>query len=293
MKQGGVWRMVTAMLLSGTIGLFVLASGQTVATVVFWRCLLGAAGLLGWLFWRGQWQALQRRHLAWLALGGVALILNWFCLFSAYRLSSISIATVLYHMQPFFLLLLAALVQRETPDWHKLPWLVLALGGVALTAGLTPGNLHGAMLGGMLLALAAAFLYALATLATRKLAGVPPAQIAGLQLLLGVLVVAPLADLGADLRAQSAWSSLLLLGLLHTALMYNLMYGAFQRLPAATIATLSFIYPLVALVVDVAYFHTALSMAQLLGMACILVAVVANQRGWRLGPANRRGNMAR
>jgi drug/metabolite transporter (DMT)-like permease len=42
---------------------------------------------------------------------------------------------------------------------------------------------------------------------------------------------------------------------------------------------------LVALAVDVAYFHTALSTAQLLGMACILTAVIANQRGWRLTPA--------
>ena len=33
----GLWRMVLAMLMSGTIGLFVVESGQDNTTVVFWR----------------------------------------------------------------------------------------------------------------------------------------------------------------------------------------------------------------------------------------------------------------
>lgn len=62
--------------------------------------------------------------------------------------------------------------------------------------------------------------------------------------------------------------------------MYNLMYAAFQRLPAGMIASLSFIYPVVAIIVDVAFVHTQLSSVQLFGIVLILIAVVANQRGW-------------
>jgi drug/metabolite transporter (DMT)-like permease len=111
---------------------------------------------------------------------------------------------------------------------------------------------------------------------------VPPAQIAGLQLILGAAVLAPLADMSTAWRGWQSWSSLLILGLVHTGLMYNLMYGAFQRLTAGMIASLSFIYPLVAIVVDFAFFDTTLSPIQLFGILLILIAVVANQRAWDL-----------
>jgi drug/metabolite transporter (DMT)-like permease len=280
--EGGVWRMVAAMGLSGTIGLFVLMSGQSTQTVVFFRCLIGAAALLAWLTYQRAWQPLDAGKLRWLALGGVALIVNWLCLFSAFRLSNISIATVVYHMQPFFLILLAALSNRELPDWNKMPWLVLAFAGVAMTSGVDFGGGQHDLMQGVVLALTAAFFYALATLATKKLSGVPPAQIAGLQLILGIVALAPLADFSTAFETPRSWIPLLILGLVHTGFMYNLMYAAFQRLPATMIATLSFIYPLAAIIVDKMFFQTVLSLAQMLGMLFILIAVVANQRAWSL-----------
>ena len=47
--SGGSWRMVLAMLLSGTIGLLVVESGLPVMLVVWLRCLLGRWG------WRPGW----------------------------------------------------------------------------------------------------------------------------------------------------------------------------------------------------------------------------------------------
>jgi drug/metabolite transporter (DMT)-like permease len=72
-----------------------------------------------------------------------------------------------------------------------------------------------------------------------------------------------------------------MLGLLHTALMYNLMYSAFQRLPVSSIALLSFIYPLVAVVIDLWYYDIKLQPLQILGMVLILVAIGLHQR-WQL-----------
>ena len=43
--QQGVWQMSLAMLISGSIGAFVLLSGLPVTEVVFWRCLIGAIAL--------------------------------------------------------------------------------------------------------------------------------------------------------------------------------------------------------------------------------------------------------
>lgn len=277
-ESGGAWRMALAMTMSGTIGVFVLLSGQTPQTVVLFRCLLGAAALFGWLAWTGGYKAFDRRALAWVAVGAAALVGNWLALFSAFTLSGISVSTVVYHMQPFFLILLAAVAQRELPAWHKLPWLALAFAGVVLTAGLDFGVQREGMLAGVLLALLAALLYAVATLATRKLAAYAPAQIAGTQLVLGALAMAPLAQFSVGSFGWQQWGSLLLIGLVHTGLMYNLMYAAFQRLRADSVATLSFIYPLVAIVSDLVLFDTRLTALQFMGMGMILASVLANQR---------------
>ncbi len=277
-KSGGVGKMVGAMALSGTIGAFVVFSGQAPLTVVLFRCLIGAAALLGWLWYTGGWTKLDRSAGAWIAAGAAAIIGNWLCLFSAFTLCGISIATVVYHMQPFILVVLAALAQRQAPDWRQVPFLVLAFAGVALTTGISADTAHAGLVSGVLLALAAAFLYALATLATRKLPAYPPAQIAGLQLLIGVAVLAPMASFEFGKLSAQAWGSLVIIGLVHTGLVYNLMYGAFQRLRPETIASLSFIYPAVALATDLALFDARPGALQWLGMGLILVSVVANQR---------------
>jgi drug/metabolite transporter (DMT)-like permease len=286
-KLGGSWRMVLAMGLSGTIGLLVLLSGQSAATVVWFRCLIGSVALLGWLQWSGRAVPLNKKQTAWLLLGGGALVLNWLCLFSAFQYSSISIATVVYHVQPFFLIVLTAVVQKERLQWRKMPWLVLAFLGVALTTGMDWSAVEIVQIRGVLLALSAAFLYALATLATRKLPQVPPSQIAGLQLAAGAVILFPSIHFSFTALGPQTWVCLVTLGIVHTGVMYNLLYSAFQRLSASAIATLSFIYPLVALVVDQMFFHTTLSASQLAGIGMILLAMMANQRGWLVGKVER------
>lgn len=295
-NTGGTWRMAAAMGLSGTIGIFVVLSGQAPMTVVLFRCLIGSAVLLCLVAWRRSWVRLDRAAASWIGIGAAAIIGNWLCLFTAFPLCGISIATVVYHMQPFILVLLAALMQGDKPERRKLLLMLPAFAGVALTTGIDTSEAHAGLLGGVLLALAAAFLYAIATLATRKLARHPPAQIAGLQLWLGVAVLAPMAGVDAGKIGPFSWSALLVIGLVHTGLVYNLMYGAFQRLPADSIASLSFLYPLVAVAADLLVFDSRLSPLQWLGMLLVLLSLAGSQTRMlvriRPGPSGSGGRSA-
>jgi drug/metabolite transporter (DMT)-like permease len=282
-SRSGTWRMLVAMALSGTIGLLVVESGQPPEVVVFFRCLIGGAGLLAWLAWTRGWLPMSRRDLGWLVLGGAALVVNWLCLFSAYRYTSISVATVVYHTQPFMLVALAALFQGERIAAGRLPWLVLAMVGVVLSSGLEwgSGSVRPAWQG-VALACTAAVLYAIVTLATQRLKHLPPAQIAAVQMGVGVLMLAPLAlPLDAPLGARGL-AAVAVLGAVHTAFMYTLMYAAFQRLSSQAIAALSFTYPAVALLVDLAWYQAVPATGQWLGMVLIVVAVVAHRLGWDL-----------
>ena len=78
--------------------------------------------------------------------------------------------------------------------------------------------------------------------------------------------------------SAKAWAAVVVLGLVHTAWMYTLMYAAFQRLSAQAIAGLSFIYPVVAVLVDLLWFGHHPAPVQALGMVLILLAVWAYRR---------------
>ncbi|MBB4015859.1 drug/metabolite transporter (DMT)-like permease [Chelatococcus caeni] len=287
----GTAEMTAAMVISGTIGWFVVMSGRPVLDVVFWRCVFGAATLLvvcaamGLL--RGKWPL---RILGLAALGGVAIVLNWLLLFAAYSRASIGVATVVYNTQPFMLVGLGALLLRERVTGAQLAWLALAFAGMLLIVEGKPAaaTASGDYLGGILLALAAAFFYALAAIVARRLAGTPPHLIALVQVCVGILMLAPFADLAHPPSGGGQWTLLATVGVVHTGLMYILLYGALQRLPTHLAGALSFIYPIAAVLVDLLAFGHPLQGLQIAGAAGVLLAAAAMNLGWSLPGRPRR-----
>ena len=282
----GTLEMVAAMLISGTIGWFVLLSGLPVLDVVFWRCVFGALTLLLVCAMLGHLRLglLNRVTLMLAVISGVAIVGNWLLLFASYSRASISIGTAVYNVQPFMLVILAALFLGEKLTLQKLAWLSISfLGMLAIvSAHGSAGQGGDDYLTGIAFALGAAFLYAVAALIIKKLKGVPPHLIALIQVSVGVLMLAPLADFTRLPQGQQTWSILLTLGLVHTGGMYVLLYGAIQKLPTALTGTLSFIYPIAAIGVDWMAFDHQLSVLQWLGVAAILLAAAGMQQGWGL-----------
>ena len=186
----GSFEMTAAMLISGTIGWFVLVSGQPVLDVVFWRCLFGAGALLlicaAFGFLRPG--ILTRTTFLLAVLSGVAIVGNWVLLFASYSRASIAIGTAVYNVQPFMLVGLAAIFLNEKITLQKLAWLgVSFLGMLAIvSAHGGEGESGNEYLIGIVLALGAAFLYAIAALIIKRLTGTPPHLIALVQV--GLLV---------------------------------------------------------------------------------------------------------
>ncbi len=280
----GTIEMAVAMTISGTIGWFVIMSGQPVIDVVFWRCVFGAVTLSAVCLARGllRRDALSLRQVLIAMAGGVAIVLNWLLLFGAYAHSSISIATTVYNTQPFMLVGLGALLFGERLTANKLLWLAVAFGGVLLLVQAKPqsGQTGSDYLLGIAMALASAFFYALAAIAAKKLTGVPPMLIVLIQVFVGIVLLAPLSHVATPPVGASTWAMLASLGVIHTGLAFILLYGAIQKLPTHRVGALSFIYPLVAIIVDVAAFGHKLYFLQVVGGAAILLAAAATTLGW-------------
>ncbi|QJP09721.1 DMT family transporter [Pseudomonas multiresinivorans] len=282
----GTLEMISAMLICGTIGWLVVVSGQPVLDVVFWRCVFGAATLLVICAVMGFLRPgiLTRATFGLALLSGAAIVGNWVLLFGSYSRASIAIGTAVYNVQPFLLVLLGALFLGEKVTAQKLAWLGISfLGMLAIvSAHGEAGQVGSDYLGGIALALGAAALYAVAALIIKRLTGVPPHLIALIQAVTGVLLLAPWVNLTSLPQASTAWASLATLGIVHTGIMYVLLYGAIQKLPTALTGALSFIYPIAAIFVDWFAFGHRLTPLQWLGVIAILLAAAGMQRGWSL-----------
>lgn len=283
-RRQGIIEMSAAMLISGTIGWFVLGSGQPVINVVFWRCAIGAVALLVicgslGLIRRG---IMSRRQIIAAVLGGLAIVANWLLLFAAYPHASISVATTVYNTQPFMLMGLGAIFLGERITAQKLVWLGVAFLGVVLIVqaksdGIALSGHYGL---GIMLALAAAFFYALAAFAAKWLKGTPPHLVALIQVLTGAMLLAPFADFSILPQTTGTWATLATIGVVHTGLMYILLYGAIQKLPVHLTGSLSFIYPVASIAVDRIAFGHLLQPMQIVGSLLVLLAAAGTTLGW-------------
>ncbi|EKN3979905.1 DMT family transporter [Yersinia enterocolitica] len=285
-KTRGVVEMIAAMLISGTVGWPVIASGQPAVTVVFWRCVFGAFAMFIACFVLGLLKrgVLTRQHIAIAIIGGITLVLNWVLLFGAYSYASISVATVTYHTQPFMLVGLGVLFFGEKLTANVLGWLLVAFGGmlfiiIGQQGAITVGSDY---LIGVVMALGAAFMYAVTAAIIKRLKGLPPHLIVLIQLLVGAILLAPFVRWSDFPLPGSTWGLLLIIGVIHTGLMSSLLYGAIQKIPTSLVGALSFIYPVVAIFVDWLVFGHRLSVMQMVGASAILLAAAGMNFGWKL-----------
>lgn len=288
-RQRGILEMVAAMLISGSIGWFVLLAGRPIFEVVFWRCLIGAAALGLLCFALGLVrQRLSKRQIALAILGGVAIVTNWLLLFAAYEHASIAVATAVYNVQPFILLGFGVLFFGERVSAVKLFWLVLAFAGVLAIILVKPAAAYigGHYLLGVAMALLAAVGWAVAAATTKQLKGVAPQLIALIHMVTGSLMLAPLVDWSSLPQGNRVWGVLATIGVLHTGIMYALMYAAVQRLPTDLQGALSFIYPVAAIVIDVAALGTELQAIQIVGVVAVVLAAAGATLGWGMAKAD-------
>lgn len=284
--NNGVVEMLAAMILSGFIGVFVFESGQEPFTIVFYRCLLGAILLGLYCWWRGLLtpEMLLQKQIIYVLFGGVALVANWVFLFSSFKYASISISTVIYHFQPFFLLILNAIFFREKIKLNKLVWLLIAFVGLLLIIELDYNVLsfsNNEFLG-ILMALSAGFLYAVATLIVKKVKNLKSELVAFIQISLGALILWPLVDFDNLSISNYQWLNIAALAFFNTFIMYIIMYRAFAKLDVSILSVLVFVYPVCAILIDYVFYDQDLSMAQILGVIIVLMAALMVNVGDKL-----------
>ena len=279
-EKKGIIELLSAMIIMGSVGLFVVESGQSSYNVVFYRCILGSIFLLVYCLYSGKLKdtGLTLKTVTIIIFSGVFLVFNWVMLFASFKTTSISTSTVIYHAQPFFFVLIWAATFRERVSLNKLLWMGLAFIGVALVADIDINEVavSSKYILGIALALLAAIFWAASATLVKLLTGVSPYLITLIQLSVGIIVLLPFSDLSEISGVtMEQWSYLLVLGAVHTCLTYILMYSSYQKLSAPVIAVMTFIYPAVAIFVDFYFYDESMSAIQIVGVFMIMYSSYA------------------
>jgi drug/metabolite transporter (DMT)-like permease len=287
-SREGVLAFSVAAVLMGTMGVFVEQAGLDPITTVFYRCVFGLAAIAVYCVWKGYFRS-QRftRRLVVLALAsGVLMVSQWVFFFGALARVGIAVSTVVFHVQPFWVVLLGALVFREQVGAARLAWIGIAFIGLALAAGIGRSTLsaNSAYLTGIGFTLISSVLYAGVTLIAKALGQLRPHLLTMIQCAVGVISLPWLAPAGATAHiALQQWGWLAGLGIVHTGLTYALIYGAVPKMSVSVIAVLQFVYPLTAVLVDWLVYGRALTPLQGLGVGLIVLASLGVNLGWSLG----------
>ena len=265
--------MLTAMVIFGTLGVFVRHIPLPSATIAFFRGSLGLIFLLVLMAATGKKLNLQqiKRNLPVLLLSGGALGCNWILLFESYRHTTIATATICYYLAPLFLVLASPLL-GERLTTKKLLLSAIALVGMAFVSGVLQGDLSGNK--GIVIAVGAAVLYASVMFLNKKLGEISAYDKTVVQLGASAIVILPYCLLSRGFNMSqmgtTSYVALAIVCIVHTGIAYWMYFGSIKQTPAQSIAIFSYIDPVVAILLSALWLAEPLDWQEILGAVLIL-----------------------
>ncbi|MCM2477525.1 DMT family transporter [Rhizobium sp. CG5] len=274
-----------AQMLLGTLGVCVLESGADPLSVTFYRCVIGGLVLALYGAFRGNLSAVLRlppRVLGLALASGLLMVGNWVLFFTAMQHIGIAVATIVFHVQPFMVVVIGALVFRERLHAVTFGWIALALIGLALATESTKGQtaIDAPWLLGICCALGGAFLYSVVTIIAKGLTGITGPQLAFVQCLCGIVLLVLVVPVGPLEVSSVQWAWFAVIGVVHTGGVYMLLYNALPKLSTPLAAVLLFLYPATAIIADAIVYGHRLGPAQYAGVGCILIASLGVTLKW-------------
>ena len=268
---------ISSLAIVGTIGILRRYIPISSALLAFFRGLIGAISLLLLVavLRGGHMKKLEARKFLTLALGGAFLGINWILLFEAYRFTTIAKATLCYYLEPTVVLLLSPILFKEKLTAKKLIAAAVSLLGMVFVSGIISSDASGAGdVKGVLFGIGAALFYSLVVILNKKVGDVDAYEKTIIQLFSAAIVLIPYLLLTEDFESlvikPKTFILIFVAGIIYTGVVYALYFGSMKGLRAQTISALSYIDPVVALLVSTLILREKLSVWGIVGAVLIL-----------------------
>lgn len=274
--------LVASMTIFGTLGLFVRNISVSSGELALYRAVLAALLLTGFFVLSKQQIPLSKvkKEIPLLLASGVAMGINWILLFQAYKYTTVSAATLSYYFAPVIVTVVCPFLFKEKLTMKQIICFIMSTVGLVLIIGI--GDVHGDRnIIGILFGLGAAVFYATVILLNKFIKKVEGIHRTFLQFIAAIITLTPyvLCTSGITLGSLNniGWINLLIVGLVHTGITYCMYFSSLKELPGQKVAILSYIDPLVAVLISVTVLGETMTISQVIGGMMILGFTLWNE----------------
>ena len=274
--------LITSMTIFGTLGLFVRNIPVSSGELALYRAVLAALLIAVFLLLTKQRIPFSRikKEVPLLLASGIAMGINWILLFEAYKYTTVSVATLSYYFAPVIVTVVCPVLFQEKLTGKQILCFVMSTIGLVLITGIGEVG-SGRDFVGILFGLGAAAFYATVILLNKFIKNVEGIHRTFLQFLAAILILVPYVILTSGVTLGSldgiGWINLLIVGLVHTGVTYCLYFSSLKELPGQKAAILSYIDPLVAVLISVTVLGEAMTLWQVIGGMLILGFTLWNE----------------
>lgn len=251
------FRLMTAMFIFGTIGIFVRNIPLPSSVIALARGVIGTLFLIIFIKIRKIKISYTeiKNNLSILCLSGMLIGIHWIFLFEAYRNTTVAVATLCYYLAPVFVIIASPFVLKEKLTFKQIVCIGVALIGMIFVSGIfEKGGTENLQLKGIFFGIGAAIIYAVVILLNKHLKKISSYTMTIMQLGIAAAVLAPYTLLTQNTGSLTFnFTTLILLGIIgiiNTGITYTLYFSAIQELKAHTIAIFSYIDPIVAILLS-------------------------------------------
>ena len=276
------FEIVFSMAAFGTIAVFVRNIGLPSGEVALYRAVIAALALFLWQLCTRQtvrWQDVKK-ELPLLFVSGAAMSVNWILLFEAYKYTTVAMATLSYYFAPVIVTVASTVLFREGLTAKQISCFVMSPLGLVMVIGVSGGGGSHDLLG-ILLGLGAAVFYAAVVLINKGIRRVSGLNRTFMQFLAAILVMTPYISMtgGSHLAGldMTGAVNLMVVGVFHTGICYCMYFSSLRYLKGQEASILSYIDPVVAVILSVAVLHEPVSPLQAAGGFMILGFTVLNE----------------
>ena len=275
--------LVSSMAVFGTLAPFVRNIAVTSGELALYRAIL-AAVIIG-VFLTVTRQKIPfgqiRRELVLLLLSGVAMGFNWILLFEAYKYTTVSVATLSYYFAPVIVTLVCPFLFREKLTAKQVICFVMSTVGIVLITGIGGTGRNGTDHIGIAFGLGAAVLYATVVLLNKFIKKVEGIHRTFLQFLAAIVVLIPYVVMTSGVTIGKldglGWVCLLVVGVVHTGVSYCMYFSSLKDVPGQEAAIISYVDPLVAVLISVTLLGERMNWMQAVGGVLILGFTLWNE----------------
>lgn len=275
--------LIISMTVFGTLGLFVRNINVSSGELALYRAVLAAVLIGFYLLLTKQKIPFGniKKQVPLLLLSGIAMGFNWILLFEAYKYTTVSVATLSYYFAPVIVTVVCPFLFKEKMGAKQWICFVMSTLGIVLITGIGDFSSENSHFKGILSGLGAACLYATVILLNKFIKGVEGIHRTFLQFIAAIAVLIPYVFMTSGITLGGLDGkgivNLLVVGIVHTGITYCLYFSSLKELPGQKAAILSYIDPLVAVVISVAVLGESITALQLIGGFLILGFTLWNE----------------